>query len=158
MRPLELTIFSVILIGCVNEITADSGNLGGNDSVDVDRNNGGNGQGLRSGGDVYLDGSVSSGNGNGGMGTLTTYDCFPFHVCRPAIGPCDIAEICDSKGTCPPDEFQTLGWQPTNNECNGFTCQGDNPECFEICSGEEDECMPGYTCVFDDCVKEDGSE
>lgn len=53
-------------------------------------------------------------------------------VCRPAIGPCDVAETCAGETTCPPDELA-----PASTECRAARGECD---AAESCTGASAEC------------------
>ena len=59
----------------------------------------------------------------------------PGTVCRPAVGPCDVEEVCDGNSTsCPPDRFAaaTVACRPVAGEC----------DVAEFCSGTAAACPP----------------
>ena len=65
----------------------------------------------------------------------------PGTICRPAAGPCDVAESCDgTTADCPAD-----GFKPATASCDdGNACTGG-----DHCSGTADVCVPGTPSVCD---------
>lgn len=63
----------------------------------------GGGGGTGGGDDAGTGGGTGGGDDAGTGGGSGS--CTPGTECRPAAGPCDVTETCDSNGTCPPDVF-----------------------------------------------------
>jgi len=114
--------------------------------------------------------------------------CIPGKECRPVAKypngnakPCDVAEICDSNGNCPPDKFlkseplpddplgrKTHQCRPSNGQpCSaGGFCDGTGPDCpttpiFEpstfVCRKSLDPCKDDVKCdgISDQCPAKD---
>jgi len=74
-------------------------------------------------------------------------------VCRPAVGPCDIAEICNGIGaTCPGNAFAAEGLSCDDGlVCNGVAkCSGG------ACVAGTTSCDDGDVCTTDSCVEPTG--
>jgi len=74
------------------------------------------------------------------------------HECRPAAGPCDIAEYCDGAGNCPTDEYETSGdGSGASGYCDVCTeCDGSGPYCVNVGANLQDtqgphQCWYGHT-------------
>src|SRR5690606_9546664 len=66
-------------------------------------------------------------------------------ACRPAAGPCDVAESCDGVSTtCPADSFAPMGESCTEDEESG-TCNGLGADCVLGCF-DGTPCSTGNAC------------
>ncbi len=74
-------------------------------------------------------------------------------VCRPAIGPCDIAEICNGIGTtCPGNGFAADGLSCDD----GLVCNGVSKCSGGVCVAGTVGCDDGNVCTTDTCVEPTG--
>lgn len=70
-------------------------------------------------------------------------------VCRPADGPCDVADNCTgTEATCPDDAF--VGPSVVAN-CAPYFCSATAPSCATTCSDHPD-CASGTVCASNACV------
>jgi hypothetical protein len=85
-----------------------------------------------------------------GARTAAQPTCEPGSPCRPAAGPCDVAETCNQAGICPADAFASAAvvCRPAVDAC----------DLDDLCSGNAAACpafnrvktgWAGVTCAFD---------
>lgn len=76
-------------------------------------------------------------------------------VCRPAAGPCDVAETCGGAMVCPDDALEpgTTECREAAGECDAAeTCTGASPDCpADVAAGEGTVCSAGV-CIGGACV------
>ena len=102
--------------------------------------------------------------------TCTESGCIhPPHVgeCRPASGPCDVAESCDGNGMCPPDASAPAG-TPCGDQsdtvctnpdtCNGSgACQPNNAPPATVCRPAAGQCDAQELCSGGVCPADGGA-